>query len=257
MNINIILLIPGFIAGLAAGSFLNVVIYRVPRGKSIVRPRSSCPNCDRVIRWYENIPLFSYIFLGGRCKGCRKKIAVRYPVIEFLGGILASLCLYRLGLSIDFLVVYPFIMSLLAVTIIDWDHKIIPNIISLPFIIIGILWAVVGNRIGIICSITGAFVGGGSLYLTGVVYKGFRKVDGMGGGDVKLMAMIGAFLGIKLVLPVILMASFFGAIYGVFLLRKGGTNQTAVPFGSFLAPAGIVCLFLGDFLLKWYFLQFQ
>ncbi|MCD6380413.1 prepilin peptidase, partial [bacterium] len=248
----LLMLIPGFIFGLAAGSFLNVVIYRVPIGKSIVRPRSSCPHCGRMIRWYENIPLFSYIFLRGRCAGCGNKISFRYPVIELLGGIFASLCIYHSGWSIDLIFIYPFIMSLLAIAVIDWDHKIIPDAISLPFIVIGILWAVLGGRIGVVRSVSGAIAGGGSLYLTGFIYKHLRKIDGMGGGDVKLMAMMGAFLGIRLVLPVILFASLFGAIYGVFLLHRGGTGRTAVPFGSFLAPSGILCLFLGDFVLRWY-----
>ncbi|HMA76833.1 MAG TPA: prepilin peptidase [Candidatus Krumholzibacteriaceae bacterium] len=256
MNTNPVALIFIFTAGLAAGSFLNVIIYRVPRGGSVIRPRSSCPACRRVLRWYENIPLLSYIFLKGKCAGCGKKISPRYPFIELSGGILALLCFYYSGFTLDLLFIYPFIMSLIAVTLIDWEHKIIPDSISLPFILIGFIWAYLSTDIALSSSFYGALAGGGSLYLVGLTYKSFRKTEGMGGGDVKLMAMIGAFLGIRLVLPVILVASFFGALYGIFLLRKGGTGRTAVPFGSFLAPAGILCLLLGDFFISWYFLNF-
>lgn len=244
------------VAGLSAGSFLNVVIYRLPRGKSLVRPRSACPECGTALKWYQNIPVLSYIFLRGRCSSCLAAISARYPVIESISAVIAVSCVAMFGLSVDLIFVYPFIMSLLAITIIDWDHKIIPDSISVPFILMGIVWALLGSETGVLSSIAGAVVGGGSLYVTGAVYKRIKGIEGMGGGDVKLMAMIGAFLGIKLVLPVILVASFFGALYGIILMKKGGTAITQIPFGSFLAPAGVLCLFIGDAAVRWYFLQF-
>ncbi len=244
------------IAGLAAGSFLNVLVYRLPRGKSIVKPRSSCPRCGKIITWYENIPLISFLFLRGKCSGCKKRISPRYPLVELLSGGLAVLCLNRYGLSLNLVFAYPFVMSLLVITLIDWDHQIIPDSISVPFIAAGVLWAAVGSDTGVLSSVLGAAAGGGSLYLIGVVYHRIKGVEGMGGGDVKLMAMIGAFLGIKLVLPVILVASFFGALYGIILIQAGGDGLTKVPFGSFLAPAAALCLFTGEIMLRWYFMQF-
>ncbi len=242
--------------GLMTGSFLNVVIYRLPLGKSVVRPRSSCPGCERMIPWYENIPLFSYLFLRGRCRGCGMRISAGYPAVELTGMILAIVAVRRFGFGVDALFAFAFLMALLAITFIDWRHRIIPDEISLTFIVLGIAWSVFNPKLTLLSSALGAFAGGGGLWLTGAVYRSIRRTDGMGGGDVKLMAMIGAFLGVSLVLPVIIIASFFGSLYGVYLLRKGGRGKTAVAFGSFLAPAGGVCILLGPQILAWYFGRF-
>jgi len=254
--LSVVIYITALTIGLAAGSFLNVVVYRLPRGKSIVKPRSSCPQCGKIISWYENIPIVSYIFLRGRCSRCKNRISLRYPLVELLSGGLAVLCVNSYGLSLDLVFAYPFVMSLLAITLIDWDHQIIPDSISVPFIAAGVLWAVVGSGTGILSSLLGVAAGGGSLYLIGAVYQRIKGIEGMGGGDVKLMAMIGAFLGIKLVLPVILVASFFGALYGIILIYTGGDGLSRIPFGSFLAPAAALCLFAGEMMVRWYFMQF-
>ncbi len=248
--------IPIVIIGLVSGSFLNVVIYRVPREKSVVRPRSACPSCRSPIRWYENIPVLSYIILRGRCRSCAERISPRYPVVELFGGALAALAFYRYGAGVHSLFAYAFLMALLAITLIDWEHRIIPDEISISFILIGIVWSFIRTGPGPWESALGALVGGGVLYAVGFAYKLLRKTEGMGGGDVKLMAMIGAFLGIKLVLPVIVLASFGGSIYGLFLMHGKGGSKTSVAFGSFLAPAAALCLFYGGAILTWYFGRF-
>jgi leader peptidase (prepilin peptidase) / N-methyltransferase len=247
----------GYIAaglgGLLVGSFLNVIIYRVPRNLSIVRPRSFCPRCRRNIRWYENVPLVSYALLGGRCRGCGARIPARYPLVEGTGAALAVLAVHAFGLTLNAGIAYAFLMALAAITLIDWEFRIIPDGLSLPFIAIGLAWSLVNPSLTFLGSVLGALAGGGSLYLVGALYKLARKTDGMGGGDVKLMAMIGACVGLRLVLPVILIASFAGTIYGIALLRSGRTAKTAVAFGSFLAPAAAVTLLYGNRLLSWYF----
>lgn len=238
--------------GLAVGSFLNVVIHRVPRGISVVRPRSFCPRCRKSIAWYENVPLASWIALRGRCSGCGAPVSPRYPVVEAAGGALAALTVWRYGFTVDAAFAFAFFMALLAITLIDWEFRIIPDAISIPFIAAGILWSLVSPSLTFASSALGALAGGGGLLLIGALYRLIRKTDGMGGGDVKLMAMIGAFVGLSLVLPVVLIASLGGSIYGVSLMRRGGDGKTAVAFGSFLAPAAAVCFVFGRRLLEWY-----
>jgi leader peptidase (prepilin peptidase)/N-methyltransferase len=253
---NILTSLPVFICGLVVGSFLNVVIYRLPRGESIVRPRSFCRSCSRSIRWYENIPILSYALLRGRCRACGSPISPRYPVIELFGGLLAIVVFWHFGPSIHALFAYAFVMALFAVTVIDWEHRIIPDEISISFILIGVFWSFLNPGLSPWEAALGAVAGGGGLYAVGLAYRMLRKVDGLGGGDVKLMAMIGAFLGIKLVLPVIVIASFAGSVYGLFLMRRGKGAQAAVAFGAFLAPAAGLCLFYGTPILAWYFTRF-
>ena len=242
--------------GLMVGSFLNVVIYRVPRRLSVVRPRSFCPRCRAKISWYENIPVASYVALRGRCRGCGERIAIRYPLVEAAGAALALAAVYRFGPGVDAAFAYAFLMALTAITLIDWDFRIIPDGLSIPFIVVGLGWSLVNPGLTLAGSALGALAGGGSLYAIGALYKLARKTEGMGGGDVKLLAMVGAFLGIKLIVPVILIASFAGTLYAVALLKSGKGAKTAVAFGSFLAPAAAVCLFFGERLLEWYFKGF-
>jgi leader peptidase (prepilin peptidase)/N-methyltransferase len=244
------------LVGLMVGSFLNVVIYRVPRGLSIVRPRSFCPGCRRRVAWYENVPVVSFIALRGRCRGCGERIALRYPLVEASGAALAVAAVYRFGIGADAAFAYAFLMALMAITLIDWDFRIIPDGLSLPFIVVGLAWSFVNPHLTLASSALGALAGGGSLYAIGALYKRARKTEGMGGGDVKLMAMIGAFLGLRLVFPVVLIASFAGTIYAIGILKSGAGSKTAVAFGSFLAPAAAVCLFFGDRLLAWYLTGF-
>jgi leader peptidase (prepilin peptidase)/N-methyltransferase len=248
--------LPVFLFGLVVGSFLNVVIYRLPRKESIVRPRSFCRACGRPIRWYENIPILSYVFLRGRCSICGSPISPRYPVIELFGGILAVVAFWRFGPSVHALFAYAFVMALFAVTVIDWEHRIIPDEISISFILVGVFWSFINPSLSPWESALGAVAGGGALYGVGLAYRMLRKVNGLGGGDVKLMAMIGAFLGVKLVLPVVLIASFAGSLYGIVLMRRGSGGKAAVAFGAFLAPAAAICLFYGTPILAWYFARF-
>ncbi len=249
---NVIISIPAITVGLMAGSFLNVVIHRLPVERSIVRPRSFCPACGKTIPWYENIPVVSYTVLRGKCSGCGVRIPLRYLIVEMLGGVLAYLSVASFGVTVDAVFVFSFVMALTAVTIIDWKHRVIPDAISLPFILIGLAWSFINPGLSPTSSVLGVIAGGGGLYAVGAVYRLLRHSEGMGGGDVKLMAMIGAFLGLRFVLPVILIASFVGSIYGIVLMRKGGNARTAVAFGSFLAPAAAVCMFFGTNLLSWY-----
>ncbi len=251
-----LLYIPAALLGLVVGSFLNVVIYRLPRRQSIVRPRSSCTTCGRIIAWYENVPLLSYLFLKGRCSGCGAPISIRYPLVELFGGVLAALVLWRYGPSLHALFAFSFLMALLAVTVIDWKHRIIPDEISISFILIGISWSFFNPALSPWESSIGALVGGGGLYAVGLFYRILRRTEGMGGGDVKLMAMIGAFLGVKLVLPVIVIASFAGSVYGLLFMRGERGGKAAVAFGAFLAPAAAICLFWGTAILAWYFGRF-
>jgi leader peptidase (prepilin peptidase)/N-methyltransferase len=241
------------IAGLVTGSFLNVVIYRVPRSISIVRPRSFCPKCRARIRWFENVPLASYVALRGRCRGCGNRIPIRYPLVEAAGAMLACVALRAFGPTIHAVFAFAFFMALTAITLIDWDFRIIPDCLSIPFIAVGLCWSLFSPGLTLASSALGALVGGGGLYVIGALYKVARKTEGMGGGDVKLMAMIGAFVGLKLIVPVILIASFAGTVYGLSLLRSGKGAKTAVAFGSFLAPAAAVSLVCGERLLAWYF----
>jgi leader peptidase (prepilin peptidase)/N-methyltransferase len=253
---NHLLYIPAALLGLMVGSFINVVIHRLPRRQSIVRPRSSCTTCGRQIAWYENVPLLSYLLLRGRCSGCGAPISIRYPLVELFGGALAAVVLWRYGPSLHSLFAFSFLIALLAVTVIDWKHRIIPDEISISFILIGIAWSFFNPAISPWESSLGALVGGGGLYTVGLLYRVLRRTDGMGGGDVKLMAMIGAFLGVKLVLPVIVIASFAGSVYGLFFMRGERGGKAAVAFGSFLAPAAALCLFWGAAILAWYFGRF-
>jgi len=244
------------ILGLVTGSFLNVVIYRVPRNISVVKPRSFCPRCGARIRWFENVPLASYLCLRGRCRTCGNRIPARYPLVEASGAALACVAVFAFGPTIDAVFAFAFFMALMAITLIDWDFKIIPDGLSIPFIGIGLCWSLFHPGLTLVSSALGALVGGGGIYAIGALYKIARKTEGMGGGDVKLMAMIGAFVGLRLLVPVILIASLAGTIYGCSLLRSGKGAKTAVAFGSFLSPAAAFSLLFGERLLSWYFRGF-
>lgn len=242
-----------FVLGAVVGSFLNVCIYRVPAGKSIVSPPSSCPHCGHLIRWYQNIPILSYLFLGGKCAACRVGISLRYPAIETLTGLLFALVLYYFGFSSATLVYWLFVSALVVITFIDLDHQIIPDVISLPGIVVGFLCSFFISWISWLDSLLGIVIGGGILLSIAWIYEKVAKREGMGGGDIKLLAMLGAFLGWKAVLPVIFVASLVGSLIGVplMLLQKGDT-KLAIPFGPFLALAATVYLFWGKELVFLY-----
>jgi leader peptidase (prepilin peptidase) / N-methyltransferase len=238
-----------FMFGLAIGSFCNVVIYRFPQGASIVSPGSHCPSCKTPIRPWDNIPLVSYLLLRGRCRVCKEPISLRYPAVELLSGVFYVLLWTKFGLSIP-LVVYAALTSmLLTVALIDYDHKIIPNTITLPGIVIGLglsLWAL---PITPLASFLGVLVGGAFFYLIALISKG-----GMGGGDIKLIAMIGAFLGWQGAFFTIFSGALLGSLVGVTLMLLGKKGRKdKVPFGPFLSCGAILFLLCGDQLIHWYF----
>jgi leader peptidase (prepilin peptidase)/N-methyltransferase len=239
------LTVPAFLLGLIIGSFLNVVIHRLPRGQSVVFGRSKCPTCGKTIAWYDNIPVLSFLLLHTRCRSCDAPISVRYPAVEVVTGLGAGAAVWFLGVSLETLWVFVFFSTLLVITLIDWSHRIIPDVLSLGGVAFGWIGAAVCLDITVVDSLLGAVVGGGVLFVVALGYRLVRKVDGMGGGDIKLMAMIGAFLGWQMVFPVLVLASMAGALYGIYLLRRGATVRTAVAFGSFLAPSAAVVYVFG------------
>lgn len=253
LQIPPILLVFAFALGAVIGSFLNVCIYRLPAGESIVHPASRCPRCQISIHWYQNIPILSYLLLRGRCANCRSGISIRYPLVEALTGTLFILVFLRFGLQWATPVYWCFAAALVVITFIDLDHQIIPDVISLPGIPIGFLAVFAVPWISWSDSLLGILAGGGSLFLVAASYELLTKKEGMGGGDIKLLAMIGAFLGWQAVLPVIFLSSFAGSLVGVpLMLIKRADRRLAIPFGPFLALGALIYLFWGRMLLHWY-----
>lgn len=252
MEPRALLEISSFLAGLLLGSFLNVVILRLPRGQSIVSPPSRCPRCKARIGPWDNVPVLSYLLLRGRCRHCRKRIHWRYPVVELTAGLLLWL-LARSAQSPALLVPHAaFLLALLVVAWIDFDTRTIPDVITIPGVAIGLglsLFLPPGPGPALL----GAVAGGASLWLVGAAYERATGVPGMGGGDVKLAAMMGAFLGIGGVFGTIFLASLAGSLFGVFLIARGqGSRRTAIPFGTFLAPSAMVLLLYGNSLWRLY-----
>lgn len=242
-----------FLLGAVIGSFLNVCICRIPAGESIVHPPSRCPACGSGIHWYQNVPILSYLFLRGRCAACGVRISARYPLVEALTGLLFVLVFVRFGFHWTTPVYWLFAASLVTITFIDLDHQIIPDVISLPGIVVGFLCSFAVPWVSWSDSLLGILAGGGSLYLVAVGYELLTKKEGMGGGDIKLLAMIGAFLGWKAVLPIIFFSSLMGTLVGVpVMLIKRADSKLAIPFGPFLAAAAFFYLFWGPALIRWY-----
>jgi leader peptidase (prepilin peptidase)/N-methyltransferase len=238
-----------FILGLITGSFCNVVIYRIPDGKSIVAPGSHCRSCGHSIRACDNIPLLSYLLLNGRCRFCKEHISFRYPAVELIAGVIFGLLWSKFGFSIPFGIYAVLTSTLLVIALIDYDHKIIPNIITLPGMVIGLglsMWAL---PITPMASLSGLLLGGGLFYLIAFLTKG-----GMGGGDIKLIAMIGSFLGWPGALFTIFSGALLGSLVGIALMllgRKGRKDK--VPFGPFLSCGAILFILCGKDLIDWYF----
>jgi leader peptidase (prepilin peptidase)/N-methyltransferase len=242
-----------FVLGAIIGSFLNVCIYRIPAGVSIVFPPSRCPKCLSVLRWYHNVPLFSFLVLGGKCGYCGAKISWRYPFVELINGLLFMLIFSRFGFSVPSVVYFLFISTLLVITFIDLDLQIIPDVISLPGIIVGFGCSFFLPWLPWQQSLGGILLGGGSLFAVAASYEFLTKKEGMGGGDIKLLALIGAFLGWKAVLPIIFLSSLMGTVVGVpLMLAQGANSRLAIPFGPFLAAASIFYLFWGPGIIQWY-----
>lgn len=262
-----------FIFGSIVGSFLNVCIHRMPLGESIVWPHSHCPKCKKKIPAYDNIPFLSYIILKGRCRFCKEKISIRYPLVELLTAIMFVLVFSRYRLSYDFFVYIIFICALLIATFVDIQHRIIPDEISIGGIILGfILNSIKGFQLKpiaydlkpMLASLSGIIVGGGIIYLIGflfdaVYFKILKRppiqgeTSSMGGGDVKLLAMMGAFLGWQKAIIIFFLAPFFGAVIGIInlVIKKDHT----IPYGPFLSLAAILSLFWADKIISLFFMR--
>jgi len=243
-----------FMFGLIVGSFLNVCIYRLPHHKSIVFPGSQCPGCHRDIRFYDNIPVLSYIILGGKCRNCKNPISMRYPMVEFLSGLMAVAVFLKYGPTPAALCFYILIAALLVITFIDIDHRIIPDVITLPGIVIFFLASFLPSTIDWKDAGLGILIGGFSLYAVALGYELLMKKEGMGGGDIKLLAMMGAAIGWKGVLFTIFMSSLVGSVIGIGIMVFTQKNlKLAIPFGPFLSIGAITFIFFGPEMIYWYF----
>ena len=234
-----------FIFGAVVGSFLNVVILRLPEEeKSIVFPPSHCPYCKKNINWYDNVPLISFLLLRGACRSCRKPISWQYPLVE-LSMALLSLFLYKnFSFSVPFGIYFVFSAALLAIIFIDFRHQIIPDLISLPGIIAGFAFSFINPFVSWQDSGLGILLGGGSLYAVAIGYYLIARRDGMGGGDIKLLGMIGGFLGWQSLPFVIFSSSLTGAVAGIgAMIKQGKGGKTVIPFGPFLALGSLLYLF--------------
>ena len=238
--------------GLIVGSFLNVCIYRLPRKQSVVWPASRCTSCGRGLAWFENVPVVSWLVLRGRCRGCGAPISPMYPIIEATTGALFGSVMYWYGPTPLALVRMLFGSAMIVLFVIDLQHRILPNVITVPGTVLGVILSLFLPP-GIVSALIGVLIGGGLLYGIGEAYYRVRGVEGMGMGDVKMLAMIGAFLGWQLVLVTIIVASFGGAVLGALMLAtRRGTMQAALPFGTFLAVGAAFAAVAGEPLVTWY-----
>ncbi|MCP4345607.1 MAG: prepilin peptidase [Desulfobacterales bacterium] len=243
-----------FLFGLCIGSFMNVCIYRIPVSKSIVHPRSMCPRCGTMIKSYDNIPVFSYLWLRAKCRYCSVHIPVRYPMVELASGLFAVCVFLRFSLTPEAVVYYAFISCLLVITFIDIDHQVIPNIMTLSGILIFFLGSFALPDMTYKDALLGMLVGGGSLFAVAWLYRKITGKEGMGGGDVKLLAMMGTVIGWEGVVFTIFVSSAVGTLVGIIvMLHTRKTMKLAVPFGPFLSVGAITYLFLGREIINWYF----
>jgi leader peptidase (prepilin peptidase)/N-methyltransferase len=253
MPIDSIDVLIAFLFGLAVGSFLNVCIHRIPLGKSIVSPPSSCPECGEEIKYYDNIPLLSYVILFGKCRHCRTPIPLHYPLVEAVTGLLSAALLMKFDLSAQFFLFFLFSASLVTIAFIDLHHRIIPDILSLSLLILGFI-ASLFHLIEIpwLDSVVGILGGGGFFYLIAVLFEKLTGREGMGGGDIKMLAMIGAWTGWRALPSIILISSLGGILIGgisLLLARRG--MRSKIPFGPFLSLGTLVWLFFGYDLQLW------
>jgi leader peptidase (prepilin peptidase)/N-methyltransferase len=272
-----------FVFGGIVGSFLNVVIHRVPNEESIVFPNSACPKCKTPIKAYDNIPILSWLVLGGKCRSCKAPISARYPAVELLTACVFLLVYWQVGLSPVLPVYLVFVAAMIALIFIDAEHMILPNVITYPLLVLALLVRIIfpivfaenyfsdtqffpatllaGQPAWIVSlfgAVVGALVGGGSLWLVGAVWKALRGVDAMGLGDVKMMLGVGALLGWRLAFLSIFMGAFAGAVIGVIVIarQKDKDLQTQIPFGIFLGIGSILSLLFGERLISWYIATF-
>jgi leader peptidase (prepilin peptidase)/N-methyltransferase len=239
--------------GLAWGSFLNVVIYRLPRNLSLLHPPSSCPHCGKRIKIHENIPLVSYLLLRGKCSECKTKIPLSYPLVEVLTPLSFLWLYFHFSISLHFFAACLFVSALIALGFIDYKHQILPDEITLPGIVLAVVYSFFRADITLTGALIGAVVGAGILLFIYIVYFILRRKEGLGMGDVTMMLMVGAFLGWKQTLLTLVLASLGGALLGIGLVlftKKGA--QHALPFGTFLAPAAFVSLLYGPRIISAY-----
>ena len=251
-----------FAIGAVLGSFLNVVIHRYPREESVVFPASRCPHCATRIHWYDNIPIVSWFALRGRCRACGAHITMRYPLVELSNALFYLAVYLHTGISIAFIPIAAMVSMIIALIFIDADIQILPDVIDIPGILLGLIIGALGLGVlepslvlseSLADAALGAFIGGGSIAVIILTYWLIRKVEGMGWGDAKMMAMLGAMMGWRAAVATLLLGSITGAIVGVPLaLRSSRGMQYALPFGIFLGIAGLAVLFFGHNLSTWY-----
>jgi len=247
-----------FVIGCILGSFLNVVAYRAPRGRSIVTPPSACPACGARIRPWDNVPVLSYVFLRGRCRDCGARISPRYVLVELLGGAIPLLLWSRYGVGTELALLWPLMYVLLVLSVIDLDTRTLPDKVTLPGIAVGLIASPLIGYTTFVGSLVGAAVGGGALFLIALLGDAVFRKESMGGGDIKLAAMLGAFLGWKLCLVLLFVAFFVGAVVGVaVIVARGRQWDRTVPFGPFIALGAFASALWGDALLSWYLSIFR
>ena len=272
-----------FVVGAAIGSFLNVVIYRVPHELSVVFPNSACPNCKTPIKAYDNIPILSWLILGGKCRSCKEKIAARYPAVELLTALVFVLVYWQIGFNPFLPVCLIFAATMIALIFIDAEHMILPDVITLPLwglmLVVRVVFGVVFGAayfsdlgfapltwmagypvwlVSLVGALLGGLAGGGSLWLVGEIWKRLRGVEAMGFGDVKMMAGVGALLGWRMSFLSIFLGAFSGAVIGIFMIarQKDKDMQTQIPFGIFLGIGSVIALLFGEQLIRWYVTTF-
>jgi leader peptidase (prepilin peptidase)/N-methyltransferase len=242
-----------FVLGLIVGSFSNVCIYRIPKNESIVYPASHCTKCRTTIKPIDNIPLLSYILLKGRCRNCKSKISIQYPIVELLTGLIYLIIYLIYGLSIQTLIYIILASSLIIIAFIDLNKQIVPDVISLPGMVIGFIISFFVPYISFVNSALGILAGGGIILIIGLAGSVIFKKEAMGGGDVKLAAMIGAFLGWRYIIISLFLGFFLGALAGIILiLSKIKSREDAVPFGPFIVLGSLITLLWGEKILSWY-----
>jgi leader peptidase (prepilin peptidase) / N-methyltransferase len=246
------ILILAAIFGLAIGSFLNVVIYRLPLGQSLLTPPSTCPSCGKRLRAIDNVPVLSWVMLGGKCHHCRAPISPQYPLVELITGVLFLLIAWLTPVGPLLAARLLLVVILIVLFGIDLHHQILPNVITLPGIVIGFVFSFFTPP-GWIASLVGIALGAGILYGIAALYFAVRHEEGLGMGDVKMLAMIGAFLGWKAVLVTLILSSFSGAIVGIGLMAfSRGSMKLALPFGTFLSLGALAAMLVGEPLVAWY-----
>ena len=249
----VIMALFAFVFGAVVGSFLNVCIYRMPLDQSVVSPGSRCVGCGTAIRWYDNIPVISWLLLRGRCRFCQAPFSFRYPLVELITAVLSLLLFMKYGLSPSYGVMFLFCAALIVITFIDFDHQIIPDELSLPGIVLGFLSSFFLPEPGWISSLLGAVAGWGSLALIFYGYLWLTGREGMGGGDAKLLAMMGAFLGLQAIPFIIFASSLVGSVAGLSIMAvQRKDRHLAIPFGPYLALGALLYIFVGPQLIQWY-----